>query len=128
VNEGAGVSDTDVRGAPDAHGDAEHRPSTRRRTHGAHPSPKEYIRIAIVLFVITVMEVSTYYLDPPRSVLIPVLFVFTIVKFALVVMWFMHLKFDSRIYSRFFVMGIAFAVTLYIVTLMMFGAFTSGSP
>jgi cytochrome c oxidase subunit IV len=122
------VSDTDVRGAPDAHGDAEHRPSTRRRTHGAHPSPKEYIRIAIVLFVITVMEVSTYYLEPPRSVLIPVLFVFTIVKFALVVLWFMHLKFDSRIYSRFFVMGIAFAVTLYIVTLMMFGAFTSGSP
>ena len=83
--------------------------------------------VAIVLFLITVMEVSTYYLEPPRSVLIPVLFVFTVVKFALVVMWFMHLKFDSRVYSRFFVMGIAFAVTLYIVVLMLFGAFTGGT-
>ena len=121
------MSDTEVRGAPDPHGGAEHAPATGRRTHGAHPSPKEYIRIAIVLFLITVMEVSTYYLEPPRSVLIPVLFVFTVVKFALVVMWFMHLKFDSRVYARFFVMGIAFAVTLYIVVLMMFGAFTGGS-
>jgi hypothetical protein len=43
-----------------------------------------------------------------------------------VVLWFMHLKFDSKVYARFFVMGIAFAVTLYIVVLMMFGAFTGG--
>ena len=78
------MSEADVRGAPEAHGNAEHAPATGRRTHGAHPSPKEYIRIAIVLFLITIMEVSTYYLQPPRSVLIPVLFVFTVVKFSLV--------------------------------------------
>ena len=120
------MSDTDVRGAQGS--GAEHGRTARRRGHGAHPSPKAYIRIAIVLFVITVMEVATYYLEPPRSVLIPVLFVFTVVKFSLVVLWFMHLKFDSRVYSRFFVMGIAFAVTLYIVVLMMFGAFTRGNP
>jgi cytochrome c oxidase subunit IV len=99
------------------HGPSRHRP-------GAHPSPKEYIRIAIVLGVITVMEVSTYYMKPPRSILIPVLFVFTILKFSLVVMWFMHLRFDSRTYSRFFVTGIAFAITLYIVVLLLFGVFT----
>ena len=121
------MSEANVRGASEAHGDAEHPPATGRRTHSAHPSPKEYIRIAIVLFLITIMEVSTYYLQPPRSVLIPVLFVFTVVKFALVVLWFMHLRFDSRVYSRFFVMGIAFAVTLYIVVLLLFGAFTGVS-
>jgi cytochrome c oxidase subunit 4 len=53
-----------------------------------------------------------------------VLFVFTVVKFALVVLWFMHLRFDSRVYARFFVMGIAFAVTLYVVVLLLFSAFT----
>ena len=121
------MSEADVRGAPEAHHDAEHPPATGRRAHSAHPSPKEYIRIAIVLFLITIMEVSTYYLEPPRSVLIPVLFVFTVVKFALVVLWFMHLRFDSRVYSRFFLMGIAFAVTLYIVVLLLFGAFTGKS-
>jgi len=123
-----GVSDTEVRergeehggSSPHGHGAARHRP-------GAHPSPKEYIRIAVVLGVITVMEVSTYYLSPPRSLLIPVLLVFTIVKFSLVVLWFMHLKFDSRAYSRFFLMGIAFAVTLYIVVLLTFGVFASPS-
>jgi hypothetical protein len=35
----------------------------------------------------------------------------------------MHLKFDSRLYSRFFVMGVAGAVTLYLVVLMTFKVF-----
>jgi cytochrome c oxidase subunit IV len=115
------MSDTDIH--------EEREPADRRTApvrHGvAHPSPKEYIRIAIVLGLITVMEVSTYYLQPPRSVLIPVLLVFTIVKFSLVVMWFMHLKFDSRTYSRFFIMGLSFAITLYLIVLLLFGAFTN---
>ena len=38
----------------------------------------------------------------------------------LVVLWFMHLKFDSRRYARFFVMGIAGAVTLYLIVLITF--------
>ena len=92
-----------------------------RRPHTAHPLPRDYVRIAIVLFIFTVMEVSTYYLDPPRAVLIPVLFLFTILKFSLVVLWFMHLKFDSRTYSRFFLMGIAGALTLYLIVLLTFG-------
>ena len=115
------MSDTDVRPAAEPH---ERRDAPVRRPHGAHPTPREYIRIAVVLFVITVMEVSTYYLSPPRSILVPVLFVFTFIKFSLVVLWFMHLRFDSRMYSRFFMMGLATAVTLYVVVLLLFGAFT----
>ena len=80
-----------------------------------------------MLFTITVMEVSTYYLKPSRSILIPVLFTFTVIKFALVVLWFMHLKFDSRVYSRLFIMGLSFAITLYIVVLLMFRSFTGSS-
>jgi cytochrome c oxidase subunit IV len=114
------VAETDVQQSPQAQ-DPAWGPHRSRRRHGAHPSPKEYVRIAIVLGVITVAEVSTYYIAPPRSVLIPVLFVFTIVKFSMVVLWFMHLKFDSRTYSRLFIMGLAFAITLYIVVLLIFG-------
>jgi cytochrome c oxidase subunit 4 len=120
------VSDADVGTEAAPQGRAAPRGSVPRR-HAAHPSPKEYIRIAIVLFTITVMEVSTYYLKPPRSILVPVLFTFTVIKFALVVLWFMHLKFDSRVYSRFFIMGLSFALTLYVVVLLMFGAFTGSS-
>ncbi len=93
--------------------------------HGVrHPSPKEYIRIAIILAVITGFEVAIYYVDISDAVLIPALFFFSLVKFVLVVMWFMHLRFDSRTYSRFFVMGLAGAVTLFLVVLMVSKVFS----
>ena len=38
-------------------------------------------------------------------------------------MWFMHLKFDDRLYARFFLMGLAGAVTLYLVVLLIFKVF-----
>jgi cytochrome c oxidase subunit 4 len=88
-----------------------------------HPSPKEYIRIAIVLGVITAAEVGIYYLDISRGLLIPLLFLLAAIKFTLVVLWFMHLRFDSRTYARFFVLGLAGAVTLFTVVLLTFRAF-----
>jgi cytochrome c oxidase subunit 4 len=81
------------------------------------------VRIAIILAVITAMEVAIYYVDLSHAVLIPALFVFSLIKFVLVVLWFMHLKFDSRTYSRFFIMGLAGAVTLFLVVLMVFKVF-----
>lgn len=88
-----------------------------------HPSPKEYVRIALVLAVITAAEVSIYYMDAVRSVLVPLLLLFSFVKFSLVVLWYMHLKFDSRTYARFFMIGLSLAVTLYIIVLLTFKAF-----
>ena len=58
-----------------------------------------------------------------RLLLIPTLFALAIVKFAIVVLWFMHLKFDDRRYARFFVMGLACAATLYLVVLITFKVF-----
>jgi cytochrome c oxidase subunit 4 len=90
-----------------------------------HPSPKEYIRIAIILGVITAIEVAIYYIDwvHERGLLIPMLFIFALIKFSLVVLWFMHLRFDSRTYARFFVMGLAGAITLFLIVLMIFQTF-----
>ncbi len=44
-------------------------------------------------------------------------------KFAIVVLWYMHLKFDDRRYARFFVMGLAGAATLYLIVLITFNVF-----
>jgi cytochrome c oxidase subunit 4 len=93
--------------------------------HPRHPSTREYVRIAIVLGVVTAAEVAIYYLEALESWLIPLLFLFSLIKFSLVVLWFMHLKFDSRTYSRFFLMGLAGAVTLYLVVLLTFRTFAS---
>ena len=45
-------------------------------------------------------------------------------KFALVVLWFMHLKFDDKRYARFFVIGLSGAAMLYLVVLISFRAFS----
>jgi cytochrome c oxidase subunit 4 len=98
-------------------------PARRGRTV-RHPSPREYVRIAVILAVVTAAEIGVYYMEISRGLLIPLLFGFAAVKFALVVLWFMHLRFDSRTYARFFMLGLAGAVTLYIVVLLTFRAFS----
>jgi cytochrome c oxidase subunit 4 len=92
--------------------------------HSQHPSAKEYIRIGLILAVLTASEVSlSYWHGLNHAILIPALMTLAFIKFVLVVLWFMHLKFDARTYSRFFVMGIAGAVTLYTIVLMTFRVF-----
>ena len=88
-----------------------------------HPSAKEYVRIGMILVVLTALEVWISYSGLPHGLLIGLLFFLAFVKFALVVLWFMHLKFDDRRFSRFFVMGLAGALTLYLVVLMAFRVF-----
>ena len=87
--------------------------------HGRHPGVKQYVRIGVVLALITAAEVAVYYVQKELGGwLLPILFGLSLIKFSLVVMFFMHLKFDSRTYSRFFVMGLAGAITLYLVVLL----------
>jgi cytochrome c oxidase subunit 4 len=92
---------------------------TRRR----HPSAKEYIRIGLILAVLTGLEVWMSYSSLPHGLLIALLCVASVIKFALVALWFMHLRFDDRRYARFFVMGLSGAITLYLVVLVSFGVF-----
>jgi cytochrome c oxidase subunit IV len=95
-----------------------------RASHRAgHPSPKEYVRIGVILAVLTGLEVAASYSGVTGSVLIPTLLGLAVVKFALVVLWFMHLKFDDRRYARFFVMGLSGASILYLIVLITFRVF-----
>jgi caa(3)-type oxidase subunit IV len=99
--------------------------AARGMPHGGralHPTPREYVRIFLILLTLTALEVSAVYAHI-GSWLIPTLFVLAVTKFALVVLWFMHLKFDDRRFSRFFLMGLAGALTLYLVVLMAFKVF-----
>jgi caa(3)-type oxidase subunit IV len=98
-------------------------PAEHAGTHGGHPSPKEYVRIGVVLGVLTALEIGASYAGVSTGILIPTLFILAVVKFALVVMWFMHLRFDDRRYARFFVMGLAGASVLYLIVLISFRVF-----
>ncbi len=89
---------------------------TEQHTH-AHPTPRKYVRIALILGVLTALEVSTYFLDFGR-VAIPLLIVLMAIKFVMVAGWFMHLKFDSAWFTLMMYTGLAFALVLYTITLV----------
>jgi len=96
--------------------------------HHDHPSDWEYVKIAVVLAVITAVEVLTYFesvftIFQTRWVLLSSLFVMMVVKFWLVARMFMHLKQDRPVLSQTFVFGIILAVAVYIAMLAAFNFF-----
>lgn len=93
-------------------------------THHDHPSELEYIKIAFILAVITGAEVAIYYLKSLKSILVPALIIFSVIKFSMVVLWFMHLRFDSRLFRRLFATGLALAVFVYTIVLTTFHVWT----
>ncbi len=92
------------------------------RRHGvAHPGPEEYVRIGLLLAAVTAVEVIVYYFDIQQAVFVSILLGLSAVKFSLVVMFFMHLKFDSRLFSTAFLTGFALASALFVVVLATLG-------
>lgn len=84
-----------------------------------HPQPAEYIKIAVVLSIVTAIEVAIYYVPGLREALVPMLLALSALKFSLVVLWFMHLKFDNRLFSTLFVGGLALAGAVLIALLFL---------
>ena len=81
-----------------------------------------YIKVAIVLAVLTAIEVSTYYVDF-GPFFMPVLIILMVVKFFIVVSYFMHLKFDSKVFTWLFYSGVFLAVGVYATFLATFKFF-----
>lgn len=82
-----------------------------------HPGPLEYIQIGAILAVITAIEVAIYYIGLSHTLLVVALLVFSAAKFTLVVLWFMHLKFDHPLFSTMFVLGFMLAAAIFAVAL-----------
>lgn len=77
-----------------------------------HPTMKTFVNIGIVLAVITAIEFGIIYLEGMKGVVIGVLAVLSLVKFYLVVNYFMHLKFDKKVLSWVFAFGVVLAVLI----------------
>lgn len=75
---------------------------------GAHASAGFYWMIGIILAVLTGLEVAAYYMEL-GSFEIPLLLGLSVLKFILVVAFFMHLKFDSRLFTLVFGAGMVLA-------------------
>lgn len=88
-----------------------------------HPSPGKYVAVATVLCLLTIIEVGVYYVEALKNILVPVLLILSAAKFSLVVLFYMHLKFDSRLFSVLFVCGLVLAGSLGISLLFLFRVF-----
>ena len=94
--------------------------TAEKHDHGM--SDAGYIRIALILAAITALEVSTHYVDF-GPLFMPSLMIMMIVKFVMVAAYFMHLKFDSKIFSFLFYTGLGLALFVYIAALATFKFF-----
>jgi len=88
-----------------------------------HPTAKLYLSIAAILTMITVVEVGVFSVPAFKPVLAPVLLVLSAVKFALVVMFYMHLKMDNRFFTFLFSGPLLLAVGVMIALMFLFGVF-----
>lgn len=95
---------------------AEHGAEAHADAH--HPSDAVYWKIFAILVVITGAEVALSYMESDLGKLfLPLLMIMMAVKFVTVVSYFMHLKFDSRLFTVVFYSGLALAVSVYIAFL-----------
>jgi cytochrome c oxidase subunit IV len=86
-----------------------------------HPGPLEYAQIGLILAAITGVEVAIYYLGLAHTLLVVALLVLSATKFSMVVLWFMHLKFDNRLFSTMFILGFLLALSIFTVVLATVG-------
>jgi len=92
-----------------------------------HPTWKEYKWVAFILTVITVLEVWAYYVPSlvNSKLFVPLLLIMSATKFAIVVMFYMHLKYDHRLFRALFTGPLTIAIVTLISLLFLFAKFST---
>jgi cytochrome c oxidase subunit 4 len=90
--------------------------------HG-HPDVKQYVMIAVILVIVTALEIATSYVDTGHTNwIIVALGAMAVVKFVLVTGWYMHMKSDHPLFRRFFIVGIIGASVVYGIVFAVFSS------
>jgi cytochrome c oxidase subunit 4 len=98
--------------------------STPEHASGAqHATIGTYIKVAIILSVVTALEFAVIYIRQLTPVLIPLLLTLSLGKFALVVMFFMHLRYDARPLTFLFVASLILAIGVALALMTLTGDF-----
>ena len=89
-----------------------------------HPSWKQYKWVALILTLMTVVEVWVYYTPLKQSVVFaPMLLIMSAIKFAIVVAFYMHLKYDHRLFRALFIGPLIIAMSTLVALLFLFSKF-----
>ena len=98
-------------------------PAPQASSTPEHASVRTYVRVAVVLTLVTALEVGVTYIRLLTPIIVPLLLAMSAAKFALVVMYFMHLRYDPRPLSAVFVGPLLMATGLGIAVMTLTGAF-----
>jgi cytochrome c oxidase subunit 4 len=99
-----------------------HAPPTPAAVH-EHASVRTYVRVALILTLITALEVGVIYIRQLTPIIVPLLLAMSAAKFALVAMYFMHLRYDPRSLTSLFVGPLLVATGLAVALMTLTGAF-----
>ena len=91
--------------------------------HPEHASIGTYVKVAAILSVITALEFAVIYIRRLTPILVPLLLTLSVGKFALVVMYFMHLRDDPKPLTFLFVAPLLLAVGLALAVMTLPGDF-----
>ena len=102
----------------------DHQTSHAHDDAGQGHSDRFYWIVAAVLAVVTAMEVGLFVFNEGGTIAkwmeVAALLILSTIKGAAVVMYFMHLKGDSKIFQFVFIVPFSFAVTLLLAFLTIF--------
>ncbi len=89
---------------------------TRKDGHG---SPVFYAVIGLILGIITLIEFGIFYVESLGVLLVPLLLILSLLKFVMVVGFFMHLRFDNKLFTYLFAAGFILAVAISIALIVL---------
>jgi cytochrome c oxidase subunit IV len=89
----------------------------------AHASTGTYLKVAAILCVVTAFEYAALFIRRLTPILVPLLLTMSAAKFALVVLFFMHLRYDSRALWVIFGGGLVLATGLALSLITLHGQF-----
>ncbi len=81
-----------------------------------------FVQIAMILAVITGVEIVLVYLPLATWLIVTSLVVLSLVKFLMVIFWFMHLKFDKPFCTILFFIGLVLAGGTVAALMLLFSA------
>lgn len=91
--------------------------STTAHAHDTHdhgPALSFWVKLAIVLAIITAIEVAIYYIPAVEGILVPLLIVLSAIKFIAVIWYFMHLSFDQMVLRGIFISALVVSIAVFI--------------
>ena len=100
-------------------------PPAHEETH--HPDWSVYWKVALILTLITVGEVWMYYIPAvvASRAFVPTLLILSALKFGIVVMFYMHLRYDHKLFRVLFTGPLFIAACTLIALMFLFGHLTA---